>query len=153
MKRRLATWSAILVCICVVLWPFVAGAGWFSPAHWHLAAAANSLEFDDGRFDEHLAKARLANADLESLYDYWLLRVQACLTEPGGADEIPQVIRAAKVSGVAPRLLDTLASNAATRLQLDSKYLLAAHVLDFVSAERKPTPLFRNLITEESPLN
>ncbi|MFN3191066.1 MAG: hypothetical protein ACE361_11125 [Aureliella sp.] len=144
MKHRLATWTAILACVGIVIWPFVSGASLFSPVHWHLAAAANSLEFNDGRFDEHMAKARLANGNLESIYDYWLLRVRSCFFSVDGELELPDVIRGAKESGISPWLVNTLASSAASRLQAQSKYMLAASVIEVVTKESRTSPVVRN---------
>jgi tetratricopeptide (TPR) repeat protein len=77
--NRLVLVGLLIVCTFLYL---VTGTTLFSPTHWHLAAAANSLEFQDGNFDLHIERARTSSRDLEALHDYWLVKLkQSILSE------------------------------------------------------------------------
>lgn len=90
----LLTWTVVLTTIGLVVLPIGLSGLKGEVGRWHLAAAANAIELGDGDPLPALARASESIADLESSYDYWLLKAkQALLEEP---ESLPELVAQAK---------------------------------------------------------
>lgn len=64
----------ILGCVIIVCLPLLGGLK-REIAHWHLAAAANAIEFGNGGYQESLQKAAETGIDLKTMHDFWMVQI------------------------------------------------------------------------------
>lgn len=93
-KQRAINTVIVVATVLIVLAPIGARQLSGELSRWHLAAAANAIELDEGDPDESLKLARDSHADLESTHDYWLFRVKKALD--ADSTRLPNLIREAQ---------------------------------------------------------
>ena len=71
---RKTSFLIILGCVIIVCLPLLGGLK-SEIAHWHLAAAANAIEFGNGDYQESLQKAAETGIDLKTMHDFWMVQI------------------------------------------------------------------------------
>lgn len=139
--NRLVLAGLAIVC---AFWFLVTGTTLFSPPHWHLAAAANSLEFDDGEFELHLERARKSTSDIEALHDYWLVKLRQSTSSEDGKDSVADVLlQAREAKGDID--IGVLGSYALARLSSDDDRILSIQIREkLVDPKSRTHPIIRN---------
>lgn len=131
MKQRFS-WNGLIVALTIslVLIPVIFGQLDRSIANWHLASAANALQFGEDGADEQLRRAEQAFPELEKLHDYWLVRIMQALLE--SPSQVPEIVSRAKQSQMDYL---SLGQYALQRLESIRQYAEAVEVLELMLNE------------------
>ncbi len=74
LSSRKTSFLIILGCVIIVCLPLLGGLK-REIARWHLAAAANAIEFGNGDYQESLQKAAESGIDLKTMHDFWMVQI------------------------------------------------------------------------------